>query len=232
MTERLDLSRSFGLFRPEQARSRVVIIGAGAVGNNTAQLLARMGVTDITVYDFDFVESVNCGPQGYRLADVRNPPRPKVEACAEIAREFTGIEIDARHERYVDQPLEGIVVTAVDDIEVRKAIWQQVNLYGSHVNNVDLYIDPRMGGLSGNLRTVRPNDPDDIRDYETSLFPKGKAAPVPCTERAISYNAAGLAALICGAIRGWWVSGMRKPYIIADYGELNFHVVDAKQQQQ
>ena len=196
----LNFSRQHGLFRPEQALSPVTVIGAGGIGASTVLALARMGVPDITVLDFDTVEEHNRASQGYRRIDIG---RPKVEALADIVESFTDACITARAERYVDQSLSGLVISAVDVMEVRMQIWETVKLNP----NVDLFIDGRMGGLVSSIFTARPCDPDDIRRYGKHLFPSSQAAATPCTERAIAYNTLGIASQICSIVRNWWIRG-------------------------
>src|SRR5262245_57353411 len=98
-----------------------------------------MGVQRMTVFDDDDVEAKNCGPQGYPLRYVPKPdekPTPKVQACAELVLDYTGHVLDVRNERFVNQPLRDIVLTAVDDIDVRRAIWERVK----YNPDVELYI--------------------------------------------------------------------------------------------
>jgi len=85
-------------------------------------MLARYGLTKITLYDDDEVDSHNIANQMFRAKDIG---RPKVEALADIICE---INPDARKdlrlvdERYVDQRLSGYVFLCVDRIETRKEI--------------------------------------------------------------------------------------------------------------
>ncbi|MFN2226740.1 MAG: ThiF family adenylyltransferase, partial [Anaerolineae bacterium] len=52
------------------ARARLVICGAGAVGSNLVDNLARQGYRRLTVVDFDRVEAHNVGTQTYAESDV------------------------------------------------------------------------------------------------------------------------------------------------------------------
>lgn len=172
----------------------VTIIGAGGIGSPTALTLARMGVERITVYDFDTVEDHNLATQSYRLKDIG---RKKVEALAEIVAEATGTAITAKAERWVAQPLRGVVIAAVDSIEVRKEIWAAVKERPA----VRLFIEGRMGGEHYHVFGVRPCDPAHIRRYEVELFPKEQAAELPCTARAIIFNVQAIAADIGNMVK-------------------------------
>lgn len=198
-TDRIDRSRQYDLFRPEQA-SPVTVIGVGGVGSALAIALAKMGVPELAVYDFDVVGDENLASQWYRARDIG---RPKAEAIAEAAREYASADIDARGERYEDQPLRGAVIAAVDSMDMRLRIWEQVKLNP----DVELFVDARMGGLIGLVLAARPCDPDDIRFYESRLYASSEAASDPCTSRAIVFNTMALGAWIAGTLRRWWVRG-------------------------
>jgi molybdopterin/thiamine biosynthesis adenylyltransferase len=130
--------RQLDILDPKLMSVPVVVIGAGATGSFTALSLAKMGVRNIKVYDFDTVEEHNLPNQFYRQCDIG---KPKVEALREIIEQFEGIQINAKNEKYRGQRLAGIVITCVDSMDVRLNIWKFVK------NNPDvkLYIDSRMG---------------------------------------------------------------------------------------
>ncbi len=211
----MNRSRQLDIFRPEQALSPVTVIGAGGIGTPTVLLLAQMGVPEITVLDFDTVEEHNRASQLYPRSDIG---KAKVASLAETVERFTDCRINIRQERYVDQPLSGLVISAVDNMDARLAIWEQLRWNP----NVDLYIDGRMGGQVFLVLTARPYDPDDVAAYEKQLFPQSEAAEVPCTGRSIAYNTFGIASVIAATVRMWWIKREAPHSIRADLGNLNF----------
>jgi sulfur carrier protein ThiS adenylyltransferase len=52
--------------------------------------LAQMGMSDITVIDYDEVENHNLASQLYKETDIG---KPKVEALYDNVKEFTGVEL-------------------------------------------------------------------------------------------------------------------------------------------
>ena len=58
----LNLSKSYDFFKPEDCTERIHIIGCGSVGSTVAELLARFGLTKLTLYDFDTVEPTDPQP--------------------------------------------------------------------------------------------------------------------------------------------------------------------------
>ncbi|MEG1553996.1 MAG: ThiF family adenylyltransferase [Rikenellaceae bacterium] len=121
----MNLLRSYEFFQPEECRERIHIIGCGAIGSTLAENLIRLGLTKISIYDFDKVESHNIANQMYRQIDIK---KEKVDALFEmlsdINPEIKDIENGFKIVRkgYTDQKLSGYVFLCVDSIELRKEI--------------------------------------------------------------------------------------------------------------
>lgn len=195
----LNRSRQHGIFRPEQAADPVTVIGAGGIGSPTVLLLAKMGVPDITVLDFDTVKEENRASQFFRKEDL---DKPKVAALAEQCESQADCAITARAERYVAQPLSGVVIAAVDSMDARNEIWEK----GVRWNpNISLFIDGRMGGQLLRIFALRPYDKADVTRYERYLCSSAEASDAPCTERAICYTTFCIGSLISATLRRWWV---------------------------
>jgi len=186
--------RQLDLVTPDALRVPVTVIGVGGIGSFAVLALAKMGCSDITVYDDDSVEIRNLPNQYYKVADVG---RPKVAALRNIVRDFTDTEITAINNKFAEQPLSGIVISAVDSMDVRKAIWQRVR----YNPKVRLYLDGRFGAEVLRLYSVNPLDPDDIRLYEDSLYPSSEALPVRCTAKSIMYTVLAVSSLISGQVK-------------------------------
>ena len=174
-------------------KAEVTVIGAGAVGSFTSFTLAKMGIGRIVVYDDDTITEHNLPNQLFRIGDVG---REKVHALAEVVREFHGVEIDVRNERYTDQALSGIVIVAVDSMDVRLKIWERVR----YNPRIDLFIDSRMGAEVGRVITIHPIDPDDMARYESTLHTSAEAVQARCTERSVIFTVLGIASAICGRV--------------------------------
>ena len=118
----LNLVKSYEFFKPESVRERIHIIGCGSVGGTVAELLIRLGLTKITLYDFDIVEPHNLANQ---LFTQRHIGRPKVEALAAILCDINSElneNIKLAGDGYTDQRLSGYVFLCVDNIELRQKI--------------------------------------------------------------------------------------------------------------
>lgn len=118
----MDLTKSFEYFNPVNVRGKCHIIGCGSVGSTIAENLARLGITNFVLYDFDIVEPHNLANQMFVHSDIKTP---KVDA---VKRIICAINPDAKntieiHDNgYVDQKLNGYVFLAVDNIDLRRDI--------------------------------------------------------------------------------------------------------------
>lgn len=118
----MDLSKSRDVFDPSKMKERIHIIGCGSVGSSIAELLARCGLTRITLYDFDVVEPKNIANQMFFDQQIG---QNKTKALADL---LCGINPDAKPhikqepEGWTGQRLNGYVFLCVDSIETRKKI--------------------------------------------------------------------------------------------------------------
>ena len=129
----MNLSKSFEFFDPDKIKDRIHIIGCGSVGSTVAELLARFGLTKISLYDFDIVEAHNIVNQMFTYKHIG---MPKVEAVKDILTEINPeIDVKLYPKGWTDQPLEGYVFLAVDNIEIRKKIVKE-NLYNDFIKAI------------------------------------------------------------------------------------------------
>ena len=129
----IDLSKSLDYFKPSTlGNTRCHIIGCGSVGGNVAVYLARLGVTKMTLYDFDKVEPHNLANQVFRQKDVGEL---KTTALLDILTEINPDIADSvkiENDGWHGQQLSGFVFMAPDNIDVRRAIVEQ-NRYNTYI---------------------------------------------------------------------------------------------------
>ncbi|MBI3115079.1 MAG: ThiF family adenylyltransferase [Candidatus Kerfeldbacteria bacterium] len=159
----------------------ITIVGAGRTGSWLTILLAREGYAPLTVYDGDVVGPENV-TQAYWPSHVG---RLKVEALAEVLRQTSGVDLTVETRAFTahDSP-RGIVIAAVDSMEQRQVIWNQVK----HNLSVPLFIDTRVGGPVGMIYTINPIDPLEVDYYETRFYPDEQAADFRCSEGRMIHN--------------------------------------------
>lgn len=120
--ETLNLSKSYDFFKPEDCKERIHIIGCGSVGSSVAELLARFGLANLTLYDFDTVEPKNLANQMFRQEHIG---LPKADALAMMLVEINpeiGSGLRVVPHGYRGQKLSGYVFLCVDNIELRREI--------------------------------------------------------------------------------------------------------------
>ena len=118
----MDLSKSLEVFNPNKYTDRIHIIGCGSVGATVAENLVRHGLTAITLWDFDEVESKNLANQIFRFKDVG---KLKVDALKDILIEINpeaAKDIKVKPMGWNGDVLNGFVFMCVDSIDTRRAI--------------------------------------------------------------------------------------------------------------
>jgi molybdopterin/thiamine biosynthesis adenylyltransferase len=170
----LDVGRHMSLFDPYSFQDGVTVIGAGATGSWLVLQLAKLGITNITVYDFDIVEEHNIPNQ---LFGIQHIGMPKVDALASIIEEYTGTKIVAKNERFEKQALTGYVFLMVDSMSARWSIWTDAVKYKTQVK---LLVEPRMGLNEGRVYNVNPMDIANHKAYEACWYPDDEAEVSAC----------------------------------------------------
>ena len=201
--------RQSGFLSTDRLNTKLNIIGAGAIGSFTALTLAKMGFTDISVWDADKVELHNLPNQFYRESDIG---KPKVIALKEIIQAFTGTEIKAYQEMYKVQSIAGIAISGVDSMDARMEIWRKIKFN----MRVPLYIDARMGGEVMMLIVLNPCDINDIKRYEASLYPSKEAVKIRCTQQAIIYSLLHVAGYVANTVKRYVMNEGYDKQIIFD----------------
>ena len=128
----MNLSKSYEYFQPEKVTGTCHIIGCGSVGSTLAENLARLGVIDFALYDFDIVEEKNIANQMFFSRSVGND---KATELKEMLLDINPMVEVKTYGKYVDQPLDGYVFLAVDDIDLRREICQ-ANQYNTEIKAV------------------------------------------------------------------------------------------------
>jgi len=173
----------------------VTIIGAGAIGSWTSLSLAKMGMNDISVHDFDRVSELNLPSQFYPESAVG---QFKVDALASMVKAFTGVDIKVSRQAYELGHFPGIVISAVDSMAVRKLIWENHENKSVHTKAI---IDPRMGAENALMYVMKPMSPTDQTDYRKSLYSDAQAFQERCTAKATIYTANLLSGMVCKAVK-------------------------------
>ena len=172
--------RQLDIVPPEKLAFPITVIGAGAIGSATVVTLAKMGCSDITVWDADTLEDVNIPNQ---LCKPTLIGRPKVEALTELVDELTETQIKQVNRRYRGQRLQGVVIITVDNMTTRQKVWKRAKLN----RKIPLLIDARMGAEFARIYAIYPTNVYDADFYEQNLYGNEDAEHLPCSARSIIY---------------------------------------------
>lgn len=126
----MDRTRQTTILNPDNITVPVHIIGVGATGGWVALSLAKMGIKDIRLYDFDTVDEHNIPNQIYRTCDIG---KSKALACKEIinqstddTQEISAFDIKLTGENIREYITDGYILCFVDSIAVRKEIFDNI----------------------------------------------------------------------------------------------------------
>lgn len=129
----MNLIKSYEFFQPEKYKdNRIHIIGCGSVGSTIAENLARCGVTNMTLWDFDKVEEHNIANQMFTEKHIG---KTKVEALEEILLDINPEiinDIQLKPNGWQGKRLAGYIFLCVDSIELRREIVEK------HFNSPDV----------------------------------------------------------------------------------------------
>lgn len=118
----IDLSKSLDFFDPLKLKDKDIhIIGCGAIGSNVAINLARLGITNLRLWDFDTVTPHNIANQAFTFNQIG---AKKVDAVEELVKAINpSIEVTKNDCAYEEgDTLNGFIFLAVDNIDVRRMI--------------------------------------------------------------------------------------------------------------
>jgi len=188
---------------PVKAKKLTVhVLGCGTVGSNAAVELSRMGVGKIHIYDMDTVEAHNIPSQRFGTSDMGEE---KTLATKKAVEEVSShVSCIAHGEIHGGEMYQGIVVLAVDSLDLRKKIWETSLKYSSLVQ---LVIDVRMHANELQFYCVKPANNEDVTKYEDTLHSSAEAQPVQCGGRTVSYTGAISGGIVANYVRKWLMEG-------------------------
>jgi hypothetical protein len=195
-----DLStiRHESIFNPAKFNVPVTIIGVGATGSRLFMALVELGLTNITVIDFDIVEPHNLANQIYGYADIG---KPKVEGLKNAYKLKTGVDAPETMQfingKVPDKNIElkGYVFLLTDTMASRKDIYAKCL---AHTTDIPYVIETRMASTHGNVLGFCPLLTSEkcawldtlSDDEDTELSPCGASISVGITASLIANMAA------------------------------------------
>ena len=162
----IDATRHLKIFDPDKfGARRVDIVGVGATGSRIAMSIAKLGVRQLHLWDFDVVEPHNIPNQVFGNGDVG---KPKVEALAARIEADTGTKVYAHNEKVTGRTRLGdYVFLLTDTMSSRKDIWEGAIRWKP---SIKVMVETRMGSVEGRIYAVSPTNPDTVKAWEATLF--------------------------------------------------------------
>jgi len=139
----------------ELTNKRVTIVGTGSIGSMVAIAIAKMGIGDIMLCDFDHVEIHNTGNQ---LFGPYYCGMSKTEALKDLlTKTCLTKNIEILTDRYTKSIIEDsdIIVSAADSFLVRRQLIQDAQ----ELKKPLLFLDYRSGGGQLEFRALNPINP-------------------------------------------------------------------------
>jgi len=180
-----DYSGQTDIFDPRKFAWPINVVGCGGIGSNLILPLAKMGIPELHLWDPDEVEDHNIPSQLYRPSDIG---AKKVDIAKQILESFEVDTTIVTHAEAVcaNTQLEGVVISGVDSMRARQAIWEAVK---ANFVAIPLLMDGRIGGEQLELITLSPSDFDAVNAYEhDDLFDDEDALPLPCAARTTVFT--------------------------------------------
>lgn len=183
------------IYNPEKQKLKVIVIGAGSTGSFLSLTLAKMGLKNIKVIDFDKVEEKNIPNQFFRVGDVG---KYKVEALKEIIKDFTGTTIQTENikidKNYLfDFNLNTLIISCLDNIEGRKLVYNKIKDFPIK------FIDTRFGSEGYSIHCVNLEEEEQKKLYEKTL--DIKVLDTPCGLKGVIYTILSLSSEVCNIVK-------------------------------
>jgi molybdopterin/thiamine biosynthesis adenylyltransferase len=195
--DRLDRSRRVGWISLEAiSKARVLMVGAGAIGNEVAKDLALSGFRRITIVDMDHVVGSNLNRCLFFTNEDSSKRTKKAEVIARgirsLAPDADPVAVVSRVEDCPEKLFEGhdIVFGCLDNIQAR--IHANSHAYASG----KVYIDGGMEGFIGKVMVARPPDGACLQCGMNRSHAKVAGLRFSCTGKDVVFHEPRLAAEI------------------------------------
>lgn len=196
----------------------ITIIGAGGIGSGALLALAQMGARNITVYDDDTLEIHNISNQVYPMSYVG---KKKVVAARDFIKLMYDFDIKVVDGKYDGKCGSKMIISGVDSMESRKAIWEMIKVHEDAV----FYMDARMGGLNFIIFNELLTKPDHT-GYERSIVKDELTMNLPCTARSTGFNVLVIGGYLASLVRNYLARQSMPPVVEFDMANNIFNRLD------
>ena len=202
MPER-NFDRGLDMFNPNLFRNKKIwIIWAWGIGSNSAYVLSKMGLK-VKVCDFDCVDEVNTSSQFYSL---NQEWQLKVDALKQNIKQMCDEEIEIVDRKYEPWMFDDcdILILALDSLAVRKQVVETCK-------DTQFILDTRMVKKIAQVNLLYWIQRKTRMEKEWREDADANNAGTRCTEKAVAFNALGMAALV-GSLVADYLNGKELKY--------------------
>lgn len=195
------LTRQMDIIPLDRLNVPIHIIGCGAIGSFLGLAVAKMGMSNINLWDFDVVSIENMNNQFYPMGDIN---KNKAHALADLITKFTEgtrkrgptfnpVAVTPEH----CKDMKGIVVVAVDSMAARQMIFDALK----DNTNVKHIVDPRMASEAYVQYVCINNNPASRNWYSKFLYEDKDAVAERCTGKSTIYTATLAAGFVAKTVK-------------------------------
>lgn len=214
-----NFDRGLDMFNPNLFRDKKIwIIGAGWIGSNSAYVLSKMGLK-VKVCDFDEVDDVNTSSQFYSMDQLW---KPKVEMLKQNIKQMCDEDIEIVNSKYEPWMFDDcdILILALDSLAVRKQVIETCK-------DNQFILDTRMVKKIAQINLLYWIQRKTRMEKEWREDADANNAGTRCTEKAVAFNALGMAALV-GSIVADKLNGKELKYqYTLDLESYNLYVFNS-----
>lgn len=221
-------TRQLGIFDPDQhTNAAVSIVGLGGIGSFAAISLAKLGIPELKLIDFDTVEAHNVPNQFYLIDTIESSKAAALsDLCHRLAPinatpyvgrlDKTGFHATSAATLY--EPTR-VMISGLDSMEARSDVWEYIRLNP----RVRLYLDARIAGQLIVIYATDPMDLESIDSYERTLHSDDEALPAPCTERSVIDVGMIVGGLLTRLVRGHYSADDIDPVTLLNLESLTLN---------
>jgi len=194
---------------------RIDVIGCGATGSRVALSLARLGLKNIHIWDFDTIEEHNIANQMFNLNQIG---MSKTEALAKLIKDATDLDVTIHGRCDGSEPLGTVVFMLTDTMdESRKPIFEKALKYKL---STEYLIETRMGADSLRVYSINPGAYTEVQEYEKTLYSNAEATQSLC---GTSITLGPTADIVAG-----WAVWQLIRWFNLEYGESKEEEIDSE----
>jgi hypothetical protein len=197
------------------SKYRVLLVGAGATGSMAGFYLSRLGISHITIVDFDTFDYHNCHTQ---LASYQDVGQNKADVLSRFLLQYvpksnvmtfnSSIE-ECVEDDYFDPGSFDIIVCAADKMSVRQYCFDLFKECGT-----SLFIDPRIAAEFLEIYSVCQENPSNWGKYEERLFSDEEGTVGACNYQQSTHCAGIAGGLIAQLVTNYATEKMLDDYAI------------------